>query len=314
MFMKLERNKIISLFLTLGIVIFFIIYFSNNIESFSPLLEVRVIYLLLITCLFLILFFLNGFFTKKILALFGINLGFKEYTGLSVLNTAGNYFSFFTAGSVIKAVYLKKKHNFTYSKFIGTTSGNYLLVFLVNSIFTLIAIFIIEINGNKVNPFVTLFFLFLFLLLLFLTFVPIRIRQSKIYFLSRLKEVMDSWSKIKKNKSLIIQLLILASLNVFLYSLILFLQFQSVNVDLSFYKCIFLSTVSGLAIFVNITPGNLGVREGLMFLIGSSIVTFDQVLMVSLLDRGLLALILIVLTPIFTNLLMKGEHVQKNSI
>ena len=74
---------------------------------------------------------------NSLMKMFGVTLTFTEWFGLTTANTMYNYYMPARGGLIIRALYLKKKYNFSYAKYLSLTSGAYILNMIVASLSSL---------------------------------------------------------------------------------------------------------------------------------------------------------------------------------
>ena len=295
--------KYLKIIITIGVISYFVYYFFHNKEDFSIVLSTQFRDIFLIGVLYFVVFLLNGVFIKLILKSFDKNITVFECLYVSVISSLGNYFLPMRGGAVIRSVYLKKKFNFQYSHFVSTLYGYYVIVFLVNSFFALLSLFYINSKFGLSSIPLYLFFGGLFLFMLFLSLIrfPIaKIKINKTNILNRIVKVLTNilkgWNMIVENKVLL-RSLIVNTLMTFLVHIILYwIEFNALGIENSFVNVILYSSLSGVSLLVSLTPGSLGIREGI-FVITSDIlsITGDQVMQLALLDRGIMVLVLILI-------------------
>lgn len=331
--MKLKRGNIhsmkniwkyIKVLITVVIVIFFIQYFLNNQEDFLLVLSTPLTYILPIFLLFSSLVFFDGLFIKIILKSFKKALSIFESFYISTISYLGNYFLPMRGGAVIRSVYLNNKFNFSYSHFVSTLYGYYIIVFLVNSFVALIALLLIQFKFEVVSIPLYIFFGGLFLLMLLLSIIkfPVdRIGESKNKIVKKVvkivKEILNGWNIIISDSKLFLSLLVL-TISRFIFSAILFyVQFKALDIDISFVNVLLYNCLSGVSLLVSLTPGSLGIREGI-FVITSDIlgISNEQVMQLALLDRVTVVLTLIlcfVILYLIQLITKKNESNQKDT-
>ena len=108
-----------------------------------------------------------------------------------------------------------------------------------------------------------------------------------------ISKLLHGWELIVKDREAFSKLLLLALGNVVLNVLIIWIQFVSIGkvsniLDITLYTCI-----SGLTLFVSITPGSLGIREGVLLITSKSLgLSEDEIVKLALLDRGIMFVLL----------------------
>jgi hypothetical protein len=132
-----------------------------------------------------------------------------------------------------------------------------------------------------------------------------------------IKEILNGWNIIISDSKLFFSLLIL-TLSRFIFSTILFyVQFKALDIDVTFLNVLLYNCLSGVSLLVSLTPGSLGIREGI-FVITSDIlgITNEQVMQLALLDRVTVVLTLVicfVILYLIQLLSKKNEPNQKGS-
>src|SRR3989344_4422755 len=212
--MKLSIIKNLRLIIFIIVIAVFTVYFLLNVEKFKPLLEVNIGLLLIIALANLAGIFINGLFTKFILEPFKKLISVAEAFYVSVISSIGNFFAPAGTGFGIRAVYLKKKHGLPYSEFISTLSGNYILVFLVNSLIGLLALYLLRDEYNNQYAILAgafgLMFIVSLLLSVIKTPIPKISKPKKTKFSAAAKalyRVTHGWNRIIANKNLVFKLL-----------------------------------------------------------------------------------------------------------
>jgi len=299
--------KYLKILITIGVVLFFVYYFSNNKEDYLLVLSTPLKYVFLIGFFYSLVFFLNGVFIKIILGSFSKVISVFESVYVSVISSLGNYFLPMRGGAVIRSVYLKKKFSFPYSHFVSTLYGYYIIVFLVNSFFALIALLFITLRYGIVSVPLYIFFggLFLFMLILSLVHFPVeKVKENRVGFVNKVlkifKEILNGWNIIVDNKRLLVSLILITLLAFVVHIFLFWIEFKALGIDTNFMNVVLYNCISGVSLLVSLTPGSLGIREGI-FVITSDIlgITSDQVMQLALLDRGVMVVTLIVLFGVF---------------
>lgn len=206
---------------------------------------------------------------KNLMMLFKLPLKVWEWIGLSVTNSMYNYFLPFQGAALIRAQYLKRKYSFEYSTYAALTSGA-LLIGLLTAGFTSCFLLLIKyfITGHLYKSiFIVVIFLFTFTLLLaiFLWFNNFRKISTKWVWLNRQLEIFfDGITFYKRNNSLLLRIV---ATNIALYlfmGLRLYFAFKVTGVQIDLVEIVVIQSVSVFSMILPITPGNLGIREGII--------------------------------------------------
>lgn len=294
----LSRN--LSLLITAVILLIFVAYFIDNAHKFEPLLHIRFVLLLIIAAADILSIGISGVFTKFILEPFNKYIPLKESFYISLLSSVGNFFAPAGAGFGFRAVYLKRKYSFPYSEYLSTLSGNYILVFLVNSFFGLLSLYLLRAKANGQFGVLAAIFLAIFIVSLLLTIIKVPLKEAKEAGADRagqirriLYRITHGWNFIASHKPLLGKLIGLTFFNLLLTMIIAWAIFHSLHFSVGFAPLLLFSVLGSLSLFINITPANLGVKEAI-YLFSSAVLGLSapQVLSVALVDRGVLFLVL----------------------
>lgn len=294
-------RKLASLTILVVSIVVFTIYFIKHREDFTPLLHVNPVYLGLLVLAYTGSLFINGIFIKVILVPFNKVISVSESFYVSLISSVGNYFAPIGAGLGFRAVYLKRRHNLAYGDFIATVAGNYVLVFLVTSLAGLIGLGLTRHQTGHAYWVLMAVFAGLFVIDLMLMSVKIarfiasqleRLRFAR--FIARLlQKIVEGWLLIINDKRLITRLLGLTVIGLPLLLLTIWLVLSSIHLHVSFSGLLLLAALSSLSVFINITPGNIGIKEAVFIFSSQAIgLSTPQILSYSLIDRGVLFAVL----------------------
>lgn len=261
--MNLKRN-----YLSIAILIFLIawcgIYVKNHINEFKIISQISVKFTLILCLLSLTIISLRGYFTKILLEPFKIDLKLREWFGLSFVSTMGNYLVPFRTGAAFRAVYLKTNYDFSYSSFLSTMAATYILNFFFNSIIGMGSIGLIYAKYKMFNIPVFLFFSIAFLILLVIITFPLKVSSNRRRFLKSINNIINGWCRIRTNRLLIRNLSFLLLLNAILFLLSINFAFKAFSISLPLIKCLLISAFHSFSILISITPGSLGISEGVI--------------------------------------------------
>jgi uncharacterized membrane protein YbhN (UPF0104 family) len=230
---------------------------------------------------------------------------YGEVNYLSLLSSIGNFFGPILGGASIRAVYLKKKHDFEYSKFISTLYGFYIVTFLTNALIGLLLVinYGMKVGGSTELWSVAAVFLFIFLANLALVAIPAKVLHKIVglfkFLPKRLIKITDlmigGWETIRVNHKLLFKLFLLniaITSVIMVESTVLYYQF----VDNWQLTSVLLYTILGtLSTLVSVTPGAVGVKEAI-FLFSASVTVLapEQILQMATVDRSATFLLLII--------------------
>lgn len=304
--MNSKIKSLISIAVLLIIIAFAILYINNNRDLFSTIELVNPAYLVILIIGVLFAYFLGGLLNNSLMSAVGLRLRQTESFALSIVTGFYNLITPFRGGMAARAVYLKKKHGFAYVNFLATLSASYVLIFLVASLLGIISTFMIYKQTGVLSWILLIIFAAVFLGMLFIMFVSPKFKERDNKWLNRFIKVINGWHLIKHNKKVIAVTTIITLIQILLSTLMLYLQFLTFGIDISFASALFLSAIGNLSILIGITPGNLGISEAITVFSASTIgITPAQSLSAALLGRAVSLVVLFILGPIFSYILMK---------
>lgn len=300
---KSSQKKIISILITAIILILMAFFLYKNKSIFKEITTIKIEYIVPIAILMFFFQYLNGVFLKILVKPYKIDL--KEHFPLSISANFLNTVIPLKGGTGMRAIYMKKKYDLKYSDFLSSLFGNYVIVFLVCAILGLTVFSIIYFIYGIYN----LFLFLLFGAILFGTLASLKLTfkfKKENFITKRINRVLKGWEIIKNHKRIIPKLIIIPILGRLLYTLIILFAFAGIGIEISFWQALYLSVFQLLALFINITPGSLGITETFFYL-SSEIVKIQPeiALLVALIIRGINLILLLILAPIAHIILLK---------
>ena len=314
-----------------------IYYVKTNYSEFKTLKLQNPTLILIIVPLFLFQYLFISIITKSLLNPFNVKISLYESFGLSITTGFYNLITPFKGGMAARAVYLKKKHGFSYIDFLSTLGASYIITFLITSFLGILSIFLIYLNGGIFSRLLLIIFLVFFLGPLFVIVFSPQIKETKNSFInmSRIgfskvtilehdqeprkhfginsRRVLDkfiklanSWNLIKNNGKLIFIISLVSLAQLIIGVIMLYLQFRVFGIDVGLAECLFWISIGSLGIIVAITPAGLGINEAIAVFSALTIgITPTQSLSVALLGRAVSLIVLFILGPIFSYILLK---------
>ncbi len=292
--------KFITTLLILG---YFIYYFYQNRTDFLTVLKTPITDIIFVILLYGLAMYLNGLFIKGILVSFNKKISTLETFYISVFSSLANFFLPMRGGAVLRSLYLKRNFGLSHSYFLSTLYGFYVIMFLVNGVVGLLAMLLIGVMYNQISIPLFLFFLILTLAMLLFILLKIQLRDreiSKNTLINKgyqiVRNIFEGWKLVNSNINLL-RALILITVSIFLVStLIYYVEFRSLGIQVDIIKIILYSCLSGVSLLISLTPGSLGIREGLFAITSKTLgIGSDQIMQLALLDRGLTLTTLILL-------------------
>jgi len=302
-------RKYVSLMIAILLVAWAIFYVNRHIDEFKNIAQLSVGYTLILLIVGLAVIFVRGLFTKVVVSIFGIKLAFREYFGISIVTTMGNYLMPFRGGAGVRAIYLKKKHKLPYSLFLSTLAANYVMIFLVNSLAGIIAIGLIYVSYQVFSPIILAIVVLIFLILLTIIVLSPQLPAYKNKILNVISRTLEGWNKIRKDSKIVLRIFLLTLLNSSLNLLIIYFVFHAFSLDISLTQSLFISSLTALSMLISITPGSLGITEAVIVFSSQLFKMIPaQGLLVAALNRSIMLFWTFTLGPIFSYILMTSSR------
>ena len=306
----MNLKKYISLLIYLITISLIVIFIFVRKDEFHHLFEISTIYLIILLLITSLSLLFIAYIFKISISLFNIKFGFKYWFGLSIINSMYNYILPARGGMAIRAVYLKKKHNFPYAQYLSFTVGSYLLGFFTSSLIALLVSLILYLN-YEINFLFIHLSLFLFILTSLAIFIAIKIKPQNISennkILKFFKNASEGLHFFKDKPRIIIEIILLRLILIIILSLRLYLSYYILNINIAFEKIILIEALVAFSIVLSIAPGNIGIQEGIIGLSASLLgLSFDQALMGAVLDRISSMIIIFIFGLIYSKVLI-GE-------
>lgn len=301
--MNIISKRKFSGILSIIILVLFGWYLVSHTNDFKALLSINPLYIIALITISISGIIINGVFMKWSMKLFEKNISFDESIKVSLISTVGNFFAPAGSGLGFRAVYLKKQHNLTYSDYISVVFCNYILSFFVISLIGLGAIYVLPDSGS---PSYRILSAALFgLLIASIVGMFVRVKKSfvdsqKNRFLKKIAEILmritNGWQLILSHRQTMFRLLGLMVLNTGLLVLSAYILTQSINAQLSIAGVILFGVIGSLSLFINITPGNLGVKEATIIIFSTTIgLTTSQIISLAIIERATLFIVMFLL-------------------
>jgi len=289
MFSKNRISKIFQIIITISSLFYFIYFIQNNIELLENIIEITIfeISLVLILKILNILFLSN--ININILKYLNIELPQLESINITVKNTLGNLTTPLKLGTGYKVSYLKDNYEIKITDFIFWNT-----IFSIINLIPIVFVFIFYSLFIKA-PFIfgyesiaiILFFTFLVCLFIISKSTVLKSRLKKFRYFS------------KRN--------FLIQISNFLYfissCLIVFVIASNFTNELQFYSSVSYNTLNSFVNLINLTPGNVGVKETILIIFNNiHQLSFQVVIITSVIERLLTLISLFFMQIILKNL------------
>ncbi len=267
---NLNLLKVLFSIIFIGASVYYVIM---NWAIFSAIGNISIVILFcLIGYAFVSLIFVALTF-KYQMKLFNINLKFKEWFGLTITNTMYNYILPARSGFVARAIYMKNKYSFDYSKYISFVSGAFIISFLTAAFLA----FVIQIIKYAIYRTLDNELFFISLTLLVVTFAcfivlwktkQVTIETKWVRLNKILNNIIAGFLQFKSSPILLLKVVIINFITIIALALRLYFSFIVINIDVHFGDVVLIQAILTFSIIISFTPGNLGVKEGVITIMG----------------------------------------------
>lgn len=304
--MILKKIRYIIGLLSIWIIIWFL---SIKPEILKNLQQISWRYSTGLIILSVLIMIMLGLIFKHLISMFGLNLSIREWLGLTSVNTMCNYYLPTQGGLIVRGAYLKRQYNFPFSRYASLVMISQLLMIGVIATFGMFFLIInIDILNENTFP---LFFLFGIVLIITLLSPQIMLtlaikskRFGKIKpFLQQFIKGLEIWRQHRVEKMYLSLLMVIV---IFLWGFKLYICFMAIGEPVNFGQIMIIQTLINFSLVISITPGNLGIKEGITAfsanLFGISPTT---ALLASLVDRAIAVLVVFSMGMVFSHILIR---------
>lgn len=309
---KIKRQ--LGSILAFAFLIFLLLYLASNRELLTPLLEVPIELIIILAMVKLAQIFINGFFTKITLNAFNKPISQKESAYIALLSSLGNYFGPLLGGFGVRAAYLKKKYDFAFTHFVGTTYGYYLVSFFTSAVVGLASLAVIYNRSHIYSAPATFGLLFVAISTGILFFLKVPKKQELLQkkyvgrFYKRLLQINEGWEILISHKRLFGKMLGLGFIMLVVGFITSWIEFIALDIPYTVEGLLLYSTLGGLSLLISFTPGAIGIRETI-YVITSSVlmISNSEILQLAALDRSV-SLAVLSLTYIYLQFISKVRN------
>lgn len=298
-------TKYLSYILSAVALLIFFIYILRNVNRYRQLINLSYNSLLSLLALILVFNLVKGLINYYLYRSIKVPLMFSEGFGLAVVNTLANQLPF-AGGLIAKGAYLRKRHRLAYTHFLSATLALYVTSVAMNGILGLVVLLYWKFVRNVSVPNTLLLGFSIMSASLLLFQVPLKIGFVPGRWGKRLSTMLNGWHILNRDWKLLCRLIVLQLAMTLLFAWRFRISFQALSQDATIAQCILFSAGNVLTTLVTITPGGLGVREGIVAGIASLLGFEAGVSAVAVgIDRLVATSVVIVLGTIYTYILSK---------
>ena len=249
----------------LGLVILFLLlaYLYRNQGVLSLIKNISFTSVLWIVFLDMTIFMITGFLDQSMLRRFDARIGFWDCYLLGYANNFLNkILPTIGGGAAFRAVFLKKKYQLSYSHFVSTIAGLYVISFLPHSLAGMICLLMIFVRQKMFSWLIFLAYLGIFLFCLGTIIFSPNVPASQNRILRVLGSIFDGWQVLKNDPKLIVIYALFSTALLILSASQTYFSYQALGVKTDMVSMLFLSTLGIILAFLNFTPDGIGVKEG----------------------------------------------------
>lgn len=318
--LRISTKKVVA-YIILAIILAFVFkYLVDNPQIFDKLRNLNISEFFVLSLFVVLVLIVNGFRAKILTEIFtNSKLSFKEWFGLSTLNTLGNY-SPFQGGFVARGYYLKNYYKIPYSHFASSILTSTLLTFSTFSFLSALAILFGFLTKGLF--YTAPFWLFTAIgisgVSVILLLPKLRKRRNPKNLVGRtIHSLIDGWEVIGSNKTILLKLISVDLVALIIVSLRFFYAALILDVGISLIQSVIISAMAMVTLLVNITPGAIGIRETIAgfsaTVVGANLV--DGILVASLERAVILFWVIVIGVPfsIYFTKSLNNKMKQKDS-
>lgn len=273
------------------------IQYNDNLE------EIKIVHwsYLLPTIIFMVISTLiNGLISNLLWKEQGLKLQFKDWYGLTIINTLLNYIVPMRGGTLSIAKYMKNRYQFRVSDFFTALSASYVIIYWINSLGGLFAIVWLYFNEGYFSYIILAFFLVTFLFLTYILLFSPTINYQGNKHVTKIIKIINNWYILRNNTSLKLEIVTLSIFNVLISSGILYFLYRTLGFQINATSAVILTIVSSMTLVISFTPSNIGVKEAIIAFAGIALgIPLLQTVLVTFLDRLLGFSISFLLSTVF---------------
>lgn len=207
----------------------------------------------------------------------GIRLSKFEIFGLSALTRFSKQVSPDYIAATIRAVYLKKKYKSSYTRFASSFALSNLMQLTISGPIAILALIT---HKQNINSTVLIVLCLLVVAITFIIFGPLvslfsnfvtKTPLVKVRLVNKANEALAHFDELRTQKVLLIRMTIWIFATLVISALMLKSIFFSLGQTIGVDSALFMSSMLSWSMVFSVTPGGIGVREGMLTLAGSVI-------------------------------------------
>lgn len=289
-----------AVFLAVGAIAAIIVYLRANQEIWQLLGNLTVEQVLLLIGVRILFLGLNGVLLYLIAQKFQVTLRTSEWFGLAYVTALFNYMMPFSGGMLIRATYLKVKHDIAYAQFAAWLAATYFVIFFVTGIINAFLAWQLTTAVPEAWVLVGLFSAMVAGIVILLLIPSFRFPGGNRLF--RLgNTALNGWDAIKSDNRLLVNLTLFTVLLFLTNGLSFWLAYHSLGIAVSWSAAFIVSLANIYSAVISLTPGNIGLQEAMVSIFSELTgAGMEESLLTILLVRATTLVSVFTLGPLYT--------------
>jgi hypothetical protein len=219
----------------------------------------------------------------------GLRIGFTENLLLTVATIFGNYLPM-RAGTLMRFEYVRLVHGVGYLRFGGLLGARSLILLWVAAAAGLTGAVAMRIAGREPRIEAFLIFGVIVVLALLPLLAPVeRLLPRRVRSLGAVADLTEGLALVRRNRRILAWYLAMVLLQLGFLTARLAVAFDAIGRHPPLWAYCFLSPIGTILSFINLTPGNLGLREWLVGILSSAVgLDYADGIFAASIDRGVL--------------------------
>ncbi len=283
-----------------GIIVAFGVYLWEYREKLLLTLDASIFHVAGLVLLITLSWLIAGAQVYLVYSAANVPLSRKEAVILNVAGTFAGYLPM-RLGTVIRAMYLKQVHGLRFARFGGISGLRLLFILTTTGLMGLFGLALVWFQDSAA-PTVQIFTLFsvLFIFPLLVSKIPLpRLAWLPLRIKTIVADLTDSFDELRRHPNLAAKVILLLVAQFLVLGLRFVVSADAMGMRMPVGMLLLLAPLAALISFTAITPGGLGLREGVMgFMTLNLGLSFSDGLFVGTVDRA----VLLVMSAVFGGL------------
>jgi len=189
-----------------------------------------------------------------------VDLKFKESLALSYANSLLSIIPL-QVGLIYKGLFLKQRFHLPYRRFTLITAMGYLISLITGLFISSLLLAAYWFLGKPLNGLFFLFMVVLFISLNSFIFFPFFRNFLKLVPYKKMHVILEEWETLRKDRKLIIALVLNDFLIIGISALRLFIVFLNIQIFATFFDCVLIFSTAQLSGLFALSSGTLGLKE-----------------------------------------------------